>query len=93
MRVRANEEKGEGGEVRAETMRESGESESQSKDKREKKNKKNIKCIIYSNRVYMHGYCSNCAKMHNFIPTNMGDFLLKLCKINHFFHFTRLYIN
>ena len=37
MRVRANEEKGEGGEVRAETRRESDESESESRDKREKK--------------------------------------------------------
>ena len=34
--VRANEEKGEWGEVRAETRRELGESESESRDKREK---------------------------------------------------------
>ena len=37
MRVRANEEKGEGGEVRAETRIESSESENQSRDKRERK--------------------------------------------------------
>ena len=41
VRVRKNEEKGEWGEVRAETMRESGESEGESRDKREKKLLKN----------------------------------------------------
>ena len=38
VRVRANEENGEWGEVRAETRRESSESESESRDKRERKN-------------------------------------------------------
>ena len=28
----------------------------------------------YSNRAYFHDYCSNCAFMHNFIPTNVGFF-------------------
>ena len=31
--------------------------------------------------------------MHNFTPTDVGVFLLKLCKISHFFHFAQLYIN
>ena len=37
VRVRANEEKGEGGEVKAEARIEFGESENQSRDKRERK--------------------------------------------------------
>ena len=28
----------------------------------------------YSNRAYMHGYCSTCAFMHNFTPINVGFF-------------------
>ena len=37
----------------------------------------------YSN---MHGYYSNCAFMHNFTPTDVIVFLLKMCKICYFFH-------
>ena len=38
----------------------------------------------------MHGYCSNFVFIHKFTPTDVGDFLLKLCKISYFFHFTHL---
>ena len=41
----------------------------------------------------MHGYCSNCAFLHKFTPTDVGVFLLKLCKMSTFFHFAQFYIN
>ena len=28
---------------------------------------------------YMHGYCSTCAFMHNFTPSDMGVFLGLKC--------------
>ena len=28
--------------------------------------------MSYSNRAYMHGYCSTCAFMHNFTPTDVS---------------------
>ena len=41
----------------------------------------------------MHGYCSNCVFIHKFTPTNVGDFLLKLCKSSYLFHFAHLCTN
>ena len=41
----------------------------------EKKEKKGEKCEI------------NHAYMHNFASTDVGVFLVKMCKINHFLHF------
>ena len=32
----------------------------------------------------MHGYCSNYVFMHIFTPTNVGVFLVKMCKMNDF---------
>ena len=76
--------------MRVETRRESGESESESRDKRERKTNKILNAYA---TVTVHGYCCNCAEMHNFTPTDVGVFSLKLCKISHFFHFAQLYIN
>ena len=33
----------------------------------------------------MHGYCSNCTFMHNFIPINVGVFLVKVYIFQYFF--------
>ena len=41
----------------------------------------------YSNRAYIHGYYNTFVYMHNFTSTDMDDFLVKMCKINHFFVF------
>ena len=35
----------------------------------------------------MHSYCSNGAFMHIFTPTNVGVFLVKMCKMKDFFFF------
>ena len=32
----------------------------------------------------MHGYFHNCAFMHNFTPTDVDVFLIKMCKISTF---------
>ena len=40
----------------------------------------------YSNYVYLHDYCSNCAFMHNFTPTDVGVFLVS-AYLNTFFYF------
>ena len=34
----------------------------------------------YSNRVYMHDYCSKCVNIHNFKRTDMGSLWLKYVK-------------
>ena len=85
MRVRANEEKGEGGEVRAEIRRESSESKSQSSDKRERKKTNKIlnvctvtvttvhKCTILHPLMWVF-FCSNCVKLaHFFIVHNYAS--------------------
>ena len=51
---------------------------------------KNIKYTSYSNRAYMHDYYNTCAFMHNFTSTNVGVFLLKICKMDYFLYFARL---
>ena len=28
----------------------------------------------YNNRVYLHGYCSNCANLHNFRQVDAEEF-------------------
>ena len=51
----------------------------------EREKKLNIKCKSYSNRAYMHSYCSSCAFMHTFTPTDVSAFLFKICKMRCFF--------
>ena len=41
-----------------------------------------------SNRAYMHNYYNTFVYMHNFTSIDMDDFLVKMCKINHFLYFT-----
>ena len=38
----------------------------------------------------MHGYCSTYAFMHNFTPTDVGVFLVKMYKMSYFLYFARL---
>ena len=38
-----------------------------------------------NNNAYMHGYCSSFVCLHVFASTNVSDFLVKMCKIKHFF--------
>ena len=46
-----------------------------------KRSEREINKIINTHATaYMHGYCSNCVFIHKFTPTDVGDFLLKLCK-------------
>ena len=40
--------------------------------------------------VYMHGYRSNCVFMHILTLTDVGVFLVKICKMKSFLHFARL---
>ena len=35
----------------------------------------------------MHGYCSTYVFIHNFTPTDVGVFLVKMCISQHFFYF------
>ena len=35
----------------------------------------------------MHGYYNTYAFMHNFTPTNVGAFLVKMYNMNYFLHF------
>ena len=37
----------------------------------------------------MHGYCSTCTFMHNFTLTDVGVFLVTMCKISYFWNFAR----
>ena len=32
----------------------------------------------------MHDYCSNCVYLHTFAMTDVGFFLINMCKIKHF---------
>ena len=41
-------------------------------------NEYNNKCTCYSNRAYMHGYCSNCAKMHNYAQAGVDGFFTQM---------------
>ena len=46
--------------------------------KREKKNEPNCennRIHNYSNRVYLHGYCSMCANIHSFRMTDVGSYV------------------
>ena len=43
--------------------------------------------MSYSDCAYMHDYCSNCAFMYNFTRTDVGVFLVKMCKMKSFLHF------
>ena len=35
----------------------------------------------------MHDYCNTFEYIHTFASTDAGVFLVKMCKINYFFHF------
>ena len=71
--------------------------ESQTREKKrewggERKNNKILNThAIVTMHIYMvtimHGYYSNCAFMHNFTPTDVGVFLLKMRKIMYLFFF------
>ena len=56
----------------------------------ERRREKNIK---------IHGYCSNCAFMHNFTPLDVSFFFffkffyIKMCKMKEFLYFGRLCIH
>ena len=39
----------------------------------------------------MHGYCCTCAFMHNFTPTNVGIFFVKMCKMKGILYFATLF--
>ena len=50
-------------------------------EEREKKVRIEINKIINTHATRtVHIYCSNCVFIHKFTPTDVGDFLLKLCK-------------
>jgi len=38
-------------------------------------------------------YNSNCTFMHNFTPTDVCIFLVKICKMKGFLYFVRFYIH
>ena len=60
-------------------------------EKREKKRSEmqNINMQSYSNHAYMHSYYSTFVYMHNFANIDVGVFLVKMCKINHFLYFAQ----
>ena len=41
----------------------------------------------------MHDYCSKCANIHIFTPTNAGSFKGKLCKFYHFLYFRSISVD
>ena len=43
----------------------------------------------YSNRVNIHGYCSDNGNLHKFSSIDMGHFWSKMRKIIYFFYFRR----
>ena len=43
-----------------------------------------------SNYGYMHSYYSNFGYIQTYAPTNVGVFLVKMCKTNLFFYFANL---
>ena len=42
----------------------------------------------YSNCVYLHGYCSRYAYLQTYTLINVGSFLRKMCKFDHFLYYT-----
>ena len=64
-----------------------GESEVSQRYKKEKET--NIKWKSYSNRVYMHSYCSNGAYLHTFTLTDVGIFWVIMCKMMQFLYYAR----
>ena len=46
--------------------------------------------MSYSDRAYMHGYCSIYICMHNFTSTYVGIFLAKMCKMKEFLYYRRV---
>ena len=44
----------------------------------------------YNNWVCIHGYYSSCIFMHNFTPTDVGVFWMKMCKKSCFLYFAKL---
>ena len=40
----------------------------------------------YSNRINIHGYCSNNGNLHRFSSTDVGYFWGKMCKVFYFFY-------
>ena len=60
------------------------------KEERAREREKLLKYYIqsYSNRVYLHGYCSTFVYLQMFRKTNASVFCVMLCKFFHFLHFT-----
>ena len=58
--------------------------------KREREREKLLKYRIqsYSNRVYLHGYCTIFVYLQRFRKTNASVFCVMLCKFLHLLHFT-----
>ena len=44
----------------------------------------------YSNRVYLHGYCSIFVYLQRFRKTNACVFCVMLCKFLHFLYFAMI---
>ena len=49
--------------------------------------------MSYSDCAYMHGHCSICIIMHNFTPTDVGVFLVKMCKMKEFLYYRKVSTN
>ena len=50
------------------------------------KEKKTNVIRIYSKCVNKHGYCSKCVYLHIYTPIDVGSFLGKMCKFDHFLY-------
>ena len=57
----------------------------------ERKKYKKYKMQINSNRVNIHGYCSNFGYLDNFNLTDVKDFWSKMYKICYFLYFVKFY--
>lgn len=47
----------------------------------------------YSNCVNIHGYRSNFGYINNYSLSNVGSFLVKMCKFMHFLYYTPAGVN
>ena len=61
------------------------------KEHQRRDREKTNKIINRSATVTVHICTITVAIVHNYAQASVGVFLLKLCKIDHFFHFAQLY--
>ena len=54
----------------------------------EQEREKKIYLHNYSNCVYLHGYYSRCVYLQTYTPIDVGSFLWKMCKFDHFLYYT-----